>query len=110
MRRGLLEDLLEHVVRELAPLGGLGAELERADLTRAVSSLRLVELEVVRGEGHDVVVVEVDDLSRVRDDGGGVAGQEVLALADADDEWRTAPGADHDAGDRRRPRRCRRCR
>jgi hypothetical protein len=34
----------------------------------------------------------------VGDDGGGVAGEEVLAVADADDEGRAATGADHDAG------------
>ena len=49
-------------------------------------------------EHAQLMVVEVDDLVGVADEGGGVAGQEVLAVADADDQRAAEPGADDQPG------------
>ena len=46
-------------------------------------------------DGRHVVVVQIDDFFRMRDNGVGVAGDEIFVLADADDERRTAPRADN---------------
>ena len=46
----------------------------------------------------DLVVVEVDRLARVRDDGGDVAGEEMLAFSDAEHERTPAPRADENPG------------
>ncbi len=53
----------------------------------------------IRAQGDDLGVVEVNDLTGVGDDGADVAGQEMLALADAEDERAAAAGADDDAGE-----------
>ena len=63
--------------------------------TLAVSVPRFKTSKRSRRDGGDVVIVEINDFFRVRDDGVGVAGQKIFALADADDERRTAPRADN---------------
>ena len=88
-RLRLLEDLLEHEMveptaldRREVPLDALhrAAERRRVDVHHAVA---------VGREHAEVTVVQVDDLARVREDRRGVGGEEVLAVADADEE-RTA--------------------
>ena len=54
-------------------------EFELADLHLGGAALEVVHVEARRGERDHVVVVEINDLPGVRDDGGDVAGQEVLA-------------------------------
>ena len=94
---GLLEDFLEHVVRILAALGFLGRPIHGTD--GALDGLALgLQGEVLVGQRDDVAVVQVDDLAGVGDDGGNVAGEEVLAVADADHERRAAAGAEEVAG------------
>ena len=93
-RLGLLEYLLEHEMLVLPPHGVLLAELQPADLHVRRVRTQVHDCEPVgRDRGH-VVVVQVNHLFRVGNDGIGVAGQEMLARADANDKRRTAPGAD----------------
>ena len=94
----LLENLLEHVVRELAPLHRRRLELDAAHLHVGVHLAEVAHAEILRRERHQIIVLEIDDLAGVRGDGRGVAGEEVFALANADDERRAAPRADDDAG------------
>ena len=82
----------------LAALGVLRAEFQLADLDVGGVGAEILHVEpLARDRGH-VVVVQVNDLAGVGDDGVGVAGQEILAVADADDQRRTAPRADDGVG------------
>ena len=94
----LLEDLLEHVVRKRALVHVLGLELDLADLEAGVGAGESANIETIRPDGNDLVVVEIDGLARVRDDRGDVAGKEMLALSDAEHERTAAPRADEHAG------------
>ena len=62
---------------------------------------QVADLEVVGREPDDLAVLEERDAGGVGRDGDGVAGQEVLALAQADDQRAAEPGADDLAGPRR---------
>ena len=46
----------------------------------------------------DLVLAELEGLAGVLDEGGDVGAEEVLAVAEADDERGVAAGADDDAG------------
>lgn len=79
---GLLEDFLLHEVIELALHDFLQLDLDGLDGTD-VGGGTVVLLETVNVEGalvnvSDVVVLEVQDLLGVLDDGGGIRGQEEL--------------------------------
>ncbi len=60
--------------------------------------LHVPHLEVVRGEADDLAVLQVGHPRRVRRDGDRVAGEQVLALAQADHERAAEPRPDHLAG------------
>src|SRR5262249_38213583 len=96
-RLGLLVDLLEHGVGEDAPGGVRGVPLDVADrgLDRAVLVVEYVE-GVGREHAH-LAVEQVDDLAGLADEGPGVAGQEVLAAADAQQQRAAQAGADDGA-------------
>ena len=47
---------------------------------------------------HSLVVLQIDDLVGVADQGGRIAGEEVLALADADDQRAAEASADDQIG------------
>ena len=94
----LLENFLEHEVRVFAAHGVLLAEFQIADLDVGGVRAQIQNVEALGRDGGHVVIVEINDLFRVRDDGIGVAGQKILARADADDERRTAPRADDGVG------------
>jgi hypothetical protein len=86
----LFVDLLEHESFEAGAFRGFGAQGDRLDHGldgRAIEG----------GQGHaggaqfgDFAVVEIDDLLDAVQDGGHVAGDELLALAHADDEGAAA--------------------
>ena len=65
----LLEDFLEHEVREVAALGVFGAEFQLADLHVGRVRAEVLNVEAFAREGRHVVVVEINDLARVGDDG-----------------------------------------
>jgi hypothetical protein len=87
-RARLLMDLLEHEVL-VAPLFRLGRGpvdvLARALHRRAVERR---DLGAALGQGRDVAVVEEDDLARVREERGNVAGGEHLSLPHAEHQRR----------------------
>src|ERR1019366_3359835 len=95
---GLLENLLEHEVGIVAALGFFGGKFQAADLHLGGVGAQALHVEAAGGEGGHVIVVEIDNLAGVGDDGVGVAGQKILIFADADDERRAAAGADDLAG------------
>ena len=52
----------------------------------------------VAGDGDDLVLPELHRLARVLDERRDVGGEEVLALAEADDQRRVAPRGHHGVG------------
>ena len=94
----LLEDFLEHEMRELAALGFLGGEFDFADLRADGCRLDRGHLEIVAGQRDDFEVVEVNDAAGVRDDGADVAGEEILVASDAEQQRAAAAGADDHVG------------
>ena len=84
-RLGLLVNLLEHVVLEVALVGVAGVPVDvRGRWRRRASRSCVEDVPVVRRQHAQLVVLQVDDLVGVADQGAGIAGQEVLALADAE--------------------------
>ena len=93
-RRGLLVDFLEHVVR-IIPLGSfLRIEIHRAYLVVLPVPGQGLDLEIVGTKQDNLEIFEINDVARVVDQRQRVAGQKVLALADAEDERTAAPRAD----------------
>src|SRR3989442_11636312 len=80
-------------MRELAALGGFRAELDLADLDRRRSGAEVFDLELFRRQGDDIIIVQVNHLACVGDDGTGVAGEKVFPSANPDNQRRSAPRA-----------------
>ena len=80
-------------MRILAALGSLGAEFDLADLDFGGLCSKVGNVKVISRHGDDVVVVQVHHLAGVRDRGRGVARQEVLPLAQTENQRRAATGA-----------------
>ena len=78
---GLLEDLLEHVMLVVAQLVLLELVFELADDRADVDVVDGRGAELVGLQHRHLVVVEVDDLRGVLDDGAGVGGDDVFVLA-----------------------------
>ena len=57
-----------------------------------------VTLDALAGDRDDLVLAELHRLAGVLDEGGDVGAEEVLALADADDERAVATGGDDAVG------------
>ena len=93
-RLRLLEDLLEHVVRIVAQLDLVALGLEQLHVVVDVPVVAVHDANRPVGDHGDLVVGEVDDLVGVADQRRGVAGDEVLALADADHQRALQPGRD----------------
>ena len=66
---------------ELALLRRFRCEFELADLDRGGAGSDGLNVEAVGSEGDHLVVVEIDHLPRMGDQGRSVAGQQILALA-----------------------------
>src|SRR5690242_2821677 len=64
----LLEDFLEHEMRELATFGRLGSEFELANLNLGGVGAEILNIKALAGDGRHVVIVEVNNLARVSDD------------------------------------------
>ena len=94
-RAGLLEDLLEHVMRELASFGRLRTEFDLADLDGRGVRAKVFHLELFRRQGNHIVVVQINHLACVGNDGARVTGQKIFARTDPDEQGRPASRA-HD--------------
>ena len=90
----LLEDFLEHVVRIVAKLDLRGLSLQLLARRDRRAHRRDGPRESLGGDDGDFVVGQVDDLVRAAHQRRGVAGDEVLALADADHQRALQPGGD----------------
>ncbi len=93
-RLGLLGDLLEHEQVVAALLGGAGIP---GDLVLDAGGLPAVEVgdgHPLASDGDDLVLTEFHRAAGVGDEGGHVAGQERLAVADTDDQRGVAAGTD----------------
>ena len=95
---GLLEDLLQHEVGEPAPLDGGQVPLDLADRLLHVGLGEVAHPIPVALEHYHLAVVEVDHRTGVLQDGRGVRGHEVLALAHAHQERRAVACRDHGVG------------
>ena len=97
-RLGLLGHLLAHEGRPAALLGGrrVPRDVEGLDLDGVAGEVG--DGDAVGGDRDDLVLADGHGALRVLDEGGDIRAQEVLALAEADDERRVAAGADDDAG------------
>ncbi len=91
----LLEDLLAHEPVVAVLLGGRQVPV---DVVRRALGGRAVEpghLHAGPGDGHDLVLAELERLAGVLDERRDVGADEVLALAEPDDERGVAAGGDH---------------
>ena len=94
----LLVDLLEHEELVAALLGGGEVPVDVVLLDVARVPVEVGDGDAVPAQLDDLVLAELDGLPGVRDERGDVGGQEVLALASADDQRRVSPRADDDVG------------
>ena len=92
---GLLVDLLEHERLVARALGGLvvPVDLEHVVLDR-LARRRVGEGDAVGRDRRDLAVVRELHAARLGEERGEVRGEEVLALAEADDHRRLVPHAD----------------
>ena len=95
---GLLANLLDHVVGVAAELDRVGLPVDPIDPRRDRPMLEVADLEVARRQPNDLAVLQKRHPRRVRRDGHRVAGQQVLAFAQPDDQRAAKPGADDLAG------------
>src|SRR5204863_3346981 len=91
-RHRLLEDLLLHVVPVMPQLDRVGGELRNMHRTVYRLAPRVADTYAVERELGAVAVLEVDDALRDLDQGRGVGGGEILALAEAEQQGRPVPG------------------
>ena len=82
-------------MRVFAARGVFLRKFQVADLHVRRVCAEIQNVEALRRDRGDVVVVEINNFFRVRDDGVGVAGEKIFVFADADDERRTASRADN---------------
>ena len=96
-RFGLLEDFLEHVVVVAAGVDIARLQLQRLDPRIDVARVAVANPHLLRGEHGQLVVCQIDDLVGVAGQWRGVAGHEMLAVADAQHERAALPGDDQHA-------------
>ena len=97
-RRGLLVNLLAHVVAVAVELDFLQPHLEGADALAERDVVDGGDAQAVAGQQRDLVVVQVDDLARMLDYRRAVRGHHMLAVADADQERAAAARGDELVG------------
>ena len=90
----LLPDFLEHEVLVAALFRLDGIPLDARDLALDGLAVEVGELDAVAGEDGHVAVGEEIDIARVVQDAGNVGGDEVFALAHADDDRRAGARGD----------------
>jgi len=82
----LLEDFLEHEVRIGAFFCGFGLEVQLFDLHLCGAAAERLHIKPVGGEGNYFAVIQINNLARVRHQRRGIARQQVLTVAYAQDE------------------------
>ena len=98
-RFGLLVNLLEHVVLEVALVGVARRPSSMSWTAASTRRGRWSRMCQSSGGQHaHLMIVEVNDLVGVAGQGGRIAGQEVLALADAEHQRTAQAGADEHVG------------
>ena len=97
-RLRLLVDLLQHERLEAALLGAFEIPVELDGLVLDRRPVRAREDDRVGRDRHDVAVVREVDPRGSREKRCGVRGEEVLAVADPDDERRLQPRCDEQVG------------
>ena len=97
-RLGLLANLLDHVVGVAAQLDRVGLPVDPIDPRRDRSVLEMADLEVAVHQPDDLAVLQERDPRRMGRDRHRVAGQQVLAVAQPDDQRAAEPGPDDLAG------------
>ena len=97
-RVGLLVDLLEHERLVAALLGGVGVPVDLVRLALERLAVGGQELRALGRQDDELVVLERLDGARVREEGGDAGGEELLAVAAADDQRALLAGADQHAG------------
>ena len=94
-RARLLEDFLLHEVAVRAELDRIAATLRRRrSRARPRLPLRVVDRVGLAAHVGDVAFFEIDDAARDRQQRRGVGREEVIAVADADDQRAARPRAD----------------
>ena len=96
-RLGLLGDLLGHERRPAALVGGRGVpgHFEPLDLDRV--AVEVGDLDALGGDGDDLVLTDREGVAGVLHERGDIGGEEVLALAESDDERGVAARAHDEA-------------
>ena len=85
----LLKDLLEHEVFVVAEFDLLKIELKLANLRGDFDVVDRGRAETLAGNARDGVIVQRDRLRCVRHDGARIRCNDVLAVSDANHQWRT---------------------
>ena len=93
-RFGLLEDLLEHEVRKAAEFDLRRVDVEQLHVVAHVAFVAVDDADRLGRDHREFVVGQVDDAIGVSDERRAVAGDEVLAVADADHQRAAQPGGD----------------
>ena len=95
---GLLVDFLLHEGRPAVLGGAVGGEVDLVFLGGDGRSVGVDDGHVGRGDDDDLVLSDLDGAVGVLDEGQDVGAQEVLALAQADDQRGGSAGGDDDVG------------
>ena len=95
---GLLVDLLEHERLVAALLGGLLVPVDARDLALDRRAVGLQERRRRRAHDDDLVVLDELHVARVGEEGGDRGGEELLAVAAADDQRALLARADERVG------------
>ena len=90
-RFGLLEYLLERVVRKALQVGVVGMPLDLFGVALHLLPGQRVDVETLGRDADDVVVFQIDHPIGQAQKGGDVAGDEHFVFPDADHHGRTAP-------------------
>src|SRR5438045_1102207 len=74
-------------------------KLNLADLIIAGLARDRADFEFIARDRDDIEIVKINGIASVSDDCAHVAGEEILILADAEDQRRTAPRTNHELFD-----------
>ena len=97
-RFGLLEDLLQHEVLETALGHVAGLKIQYVNAVVDVALVAMDHPQTVRGDDGQLVLGQVDDLVGIAGQRRGVAGDEMLAGAHADNQRAAEAGGNDHAG------------
>ena len=87
-------DFLEHVVRIVALVDGIGRIFDFADLVVSPVARDGRDLKSIGLQGDDLVVVEENHVPCVSHNRAHIAGQKVFVFSNAQNEGASAAGAD----------------